>query len=104
MLPAKHISLLIANGKRAKEWELGLKHAGFHAQCISTSGSDGAKGDYWLAVPSDERVFAQKFVTRVLAGEQTLPKLSPIQGPLLWGAGVIVFGMFAFFVAALIFR
>lgn len=102
MLPPNHISLLIANGRRAKEWRLGLRKEGFDAQSIPTSGSDAAKGDFWLAVPEEERFGAQRFVSDVLAGKRSLPKSAPVSGPLLWGAGIIVVAMLAFAIAAIL--
>ena len=101
MVPANHISLLIADGRRAKEWDLGLRREGLHARKIQTSGSDAAKGDYWLVVPEEQRFEAQRFVSDVLAGKRELPKAAPVEGPLLWGAAVIVLAMVAFLVAAL---
>ncbi len=102
MVPANHISLLLADGRRAKEWELGLRREGLNARRIETSGSDAAKGDYWLVVPEDESFVAQRFVSDVLAGKRELPTSAPVSGPLLWGAAVIVFGMLAFVAAAIL--
>jgi hypothetical protein len=101
MLPPKHISLLIADGRRAKEWELGLRKESLTARRIQTSGSDAAKGDFWLVVPDEERLAAQRFVSDVLAGKRDLPRAAPVTGPLLWGAAIIVVAMAAFLVAAL---
>lgn len=101
MVPANHISLLIADGRRAKEWDLGLRREGLDAKKIQTSGSDAAKGDYWLVVPEEQRFEAQRFVSEVLAGKRKLPTAAPVGGPLLWGAAVIVLAMAAFFLAAI---
>jgi hypothetical protein len=101
MVPPNHISLLIANGRRAKEWRMGLRREGFDAQSIETSGSDAAKGDFWLVVPEEQRFAAQRFVSDVLAGKRSLPASAPVSGPLLWGAGVIVAAMLAFVLAAI---
>lgn len=81
---------------------MGLRKEGFTAQSIETSGSDAAKGDFWLVVPEEERFAAQRFVSDVLAGKRALPTSAPVSGPLLWGAGVIVFGMLAFLLAAIL--
>ena len=102
MVPTNHISVLIADGRRAKEWELGLRKQGLAGQRIETSGSDAAKGDYWLVVPDSERLAAQRFVSDVLSGKQNLPASAPVGGPLLWGAGVIVFAVLALLVASLL--
>ena len=101
MVPPNHISLLIADGRRAKEWELGLRREGLDARRIETSGSEAAKGDFWLVVPDEQRFAAQRFVSEVLAGKQELPTAAPVGGPLLWGAAVIVLAMLAFVVAAI---
>jgi hypothetical protein len=101
MVPPNHISLLIANGRRAQEWRMGLRREGLDAQRIETSGSDAAKGDYWLVVPEEQRFTGQRFVSDVLAGKRELPASAPVSGPLLWGAGVIVLAMLAFLLAAI---
>ena len=102
MVPPNHISLLIADGRRALEWELGLRREGLSARRIETSGSEAAKGDYWLVVPEGERFAAQRFVSEVLAGNRELPTSAPVGGPLLWGAAAIVAGVVAFVVAAIL--
>ena len=101
-IPKDHISLLIADGRRAKEWQLGLSGQGLRAQAIKTSGSDAAKGDYWLVVPLAERFAGQRFVTDVLAGRADLPRSAPFSGPLLWGAWAIVLALVAVFGVALL--
>ena len=101
MVPPGHISLLIADGRRAKAWGMGLRKEGLHARRIETSGSDAAKGDYWLVVPEEERFAAQRFVSDVLAGKRDLPSSAPLSGPLRWGAAIIVLAMTAFLVAAI---
>ncbi len=101
MLPPNHISLLIADGRRAKEWDLGLRREGLDSRQIETSGSDAAKGDYWLVVPKEQRPAAQRFVSDVLAGKRKLPTAAPVSGPLLWGASIIVLALVAFLVAAI---
>ena len=80
---------------------MGLRQEGLHARRIETSGSDAAKGDYWLVVPEGERFAAQRFVSDVLAGKRDLPTSAPLSGPLLWGASIIVLAMVAFVVAAI---
>lgn len=80
---------------------MGLRREGLDARHIETSGSDAAKGDFWLVVPEEQRFAAQRFVTDVLAGKRTLPASAPVSGPLLWGAGIIVFAMLAFMAAVL---
>jgi len=102
MVPPKHISLLIADGRRAKEWEMGLRAQGLAGRRIETSGSDAAKGDYWLVVPETQRFAAQRFVSDVLAGSQSLPTSAPVSGPLLWGAAAIVLAVVGLIVAALL--
>ncbi len=101
MIPRTHISLLIADGRRAKEWRLGLRKQGLNAAALETSGSDAAKGDYWLIVPKEERVRGQQFVSDVLAGKAELPRSAPVSGPLLWGATAIVLLMAVFVLAAI---
>ena len=80
---------------------MGLRKEGLHARRIETSGSDAAKGDYWLVVPEEERFVAQRFVSDVLAGKRDLPSSAPLSGPLLWGAAIIVLAMTALLIAAI---
>lgn len=101
-IPKDHISLLIADGRRAVEWKLGLQKEGVRAQAIETSGSEAAKGDFWLVVPKEDRFVGQRFVTEVLAGRRELPRSAPVSGPLLWGAWIIVLSIAGLFVAALL--
>ena len=102
MVPRNHISLLIADGRRAREWELGLRGEGLHAKRTPTRGSDAAKGDYWLVIPEAEQLAGQRYVSSVLAGKKDLPKSAPVGGPLLWGAALIVLALLALVVAALL--
>ena len=102
MVPPHHISLLIADGRRAKEWRMGLRREGLDAQRIPTSGSDAAKGDYWLVVPELQQKTGQRFVSDVLAGKRSLPASAPVTGPLLWGAAAIVLALVGLAVAALL--
>lgn len=102
MVPPKHISLLIADGRRAREWELGLRGEGLDAKRVATSGSEAAKGDYWLVIPEEQRFAGQRFVSDVLAGKRDLPRSAPVGGALMWGAALIVFGMIAAIVAGLL--
>tara|TARA_R110002073_G_scaffold323204_1_gene500316 strand:+ start:19925 stop:20236 length:312 start_codon:yes stop_codon:yes gene_type:complete len=101
MLPRNHISLLIADGRRAREWELGLKGEGLKAKRIPTHGSDAAKGDYWLVIPEAQQLAGQRYVSSVLAGKRELPKSAPVGGALMWGATLIVLALLALIVAGL---
>jgi len=101
-IPKDHISLLIADGHRARQWQLGLSKQGLNARAIETSGSCAAKGDYWLVVPSEERFAGQRFVSDVLAGRADLPQVARIRGPLLWGASIIVIAVLGLVVAAIL--
>ncbi len=102
MVPPNHISLLIADGRRAREWELGLRGEGLKAVRRPTHGSDAAKGDYWLVIPEEERFAGQRYVSDVLAGRRELPRSAPIGGPLMWGAALIVVAMVTFVVVGLL--
>lgn len=81
---------------------MGLARQGLAVQQIATSGSEAAKGDFWLVVPESERLAGQRYVSEVLAGKAVLPRASALTGPLLWGATAIVIGIFALLVAALL--
>ncbi len=101
MVPPNHISLLIADGRRAKQWTIGLKREGLDVECIETSGSDAAKGDYWLVVPTRQKSEGQRFVSEVLSGKCELPSVAPVRGWLLWGAALIVLALAAVVAAGL---
>ncbi|MCP4448313.1 MAG: hypothetical protein GY811_23680 [Myxococcales bacterium] len=102
MVPPNHISLLIADGRRAREWELGLRGEGVEARRLATRGSDAAKGEFWLVVPELQRLAGQRYVSAVLAGKRDLPRSAPLGGGLLWGAALIVLAMAAFVIAGLL--
>lgn len=102
MVPPNHISLLIADGRRAREWELGLRREGLDARRMATHGSDAAKGDYWLVIPTMQQLAGQRFVSEVLAGKRQLPASAPVGRGLVWGAGLIVLGVVGVIVAGLL--
>ena len=102
MIPPNHIRLLISDGRRAREWELGLRAEGLDARRLPTHGSDAAKGDFWLVIPQSQQLAGQRYVTAVLAGKRDLPLSAPIRGPLMWGAALIVLAMAAFVLAGLL--
>lgn len=102
MVPPNHIRLLIASGRRAREWELGLRRQGIAAERLATRGSEAAKGDFWLVVPELQQLAGKRYVTDVLAGRQNLPRSAPVQGPLMWGVALIVFAVVALLLAGLL--
>ena len=81
---------------------MGLHRQGLQVQQIAISGSEAAKGDFYLVVPASEQVAGQRFVSDVLAGKQDLPRSAPVSGPLLWGATAIVLAIVGLLVAALL--
>lgn len=102
MIPRNHVSLLIASGRRAKEWKMGLAREGLRVQQIAIVGSDAAKGDFYLVVPESERLAGQRYVSAVLAGTIDLPRSAPVSGALMWGAILIVVAMIGLVLAALL--
>ena len=81
---------------------MGLGRQGLRVQQIATSGSEAAKGDFYLVVPESERLAGQRFVSDVLAGRQDLPRTAPVNGALLWGATAIVLAIVGLLVAGLL--
>lgn len=81
---------------------MGLGRQGLRVQQIATSGSEAAKGDFYLVVPESEQLAAQRFVSDVLAGKKELPHAPPVSGPLLWGATAIVLAIVGLLLAALL--
>jgi len=99
VLPEGYTGLLVADTRRAIQWEAGLKTAGFESVRVETRGADVEKGDWQIGVPERKAAKARLFVSSVLAGEEKLP--SP---PLLSRSGVtallLIGAVFAAMVAA----
>ena len=75
-LPAGYTSLLIADGRRAQQWQAGLSRAGFEVRLVDTAGVDADKGDYHVCVATEHLAGGRAFVTEVLRGDTTLPHVS----------------------------
>lgn len=73
MLPPDHVGLLVADTRRAAQWEAGLRAAGLAAMRVETSGADIAKGDWQIAVPRAQATVARAYVRDVMQGEKRLP-------------------------------
>lgn len=73
MLPPDHVGLLVADTRRAAQWEAGLRAAGLDAIRVETSGADIGKGDWQLAVPRAQATAARAYVRDVLQGDKKLP-------------------------------
>jgi len=93
--------VVIADDRRARQWERGLLRVGLRARLQATRGSDAEKGEYWVMVPRSQERAAQHYVSKVLAGQSELPRVAVVRGPLLWGAFVIVFLLAALLVATM---
>lgn len=81
---------------------MGLAREGLKVQQIAISGSEAAKGDFYLVVPEVEQLAGQRYVSAVLAGKIDLPRSAPVTGPLIWGATLIVLAMAGLVLAALL--
>lgn len=73
MLPPGYRSLVIADTRRATEWEEGLRRAGFDVVRVETTGADADKGAWKVAVAAAQESKAKAFVTAVTRGEARLP-------------------------------
>lgn len=93
MLPSKHTSLIIADGRRARAWESGMRRSGLSVKRVDTAGPDSEQGAFYLVVPNSQLKEGQRYVSEVLAGKRSLPSVAPIGGVLLLGAGLIVLSM-----------
>lgn len=88
-LPAGYTSLLIADDRRAQQWQAGLSRAGFDVRLVDTAGVDADKGDYHICVATGDVAGGRAFVTDVLRGNARLPhvsRLSPLAVRALAGA------------------
>ncbi len=84
MLPPGYIGLLIADTRRAQQWERGLRAAGCAVARVETRGDDVDKGTWQIAVRRSDATKARALVQSVLSGESRLP-----QRPLLSRSGTI---------------
>lgn len=75
MLPDGYTGLVVADTRRAREWELGLTDAGFEVVRVETSGDDAEKGSWQIGVVVRQEVDARNFVTQVIRGDAALPSL-----------------------------
>ena len=73
VLPDGYVGLVVADTRRAIEWEAGLRAAGFEVVRVETRGADADRGDWRIAVAQNDKPAASNFVSRVLSGEQKLP-------------------------------
>jgi hypothetical protein len=91
MLPDGYVGLVVADTRRALEWEAGLEAAGFRVMRVETRGADADKGAWQIGVPRFERARAQTFVTEVINGDRKLPARTILPRSAQWAlVGVVV--------------
>lgn len=73
MLPSGYQGLVVADTRRALEWESGLRARGFDVVRVETTGADADKGAWQIGVASGQKMEAQAFVTQVINGDAKLP-------------------------------
>lgn len=75
MIPQGYTGLVIANERRAREWQQGLAEAEIDVVRVSTRGKDEERGSWQIAVADEHAIRAREFVSRVIRGENSLPSL-----------------------------
>jgi len=73
VLPDGHIGLLVADTRRATQWEAGLRAAGIAALRVEAAAKDIDKGEWQIAVPRAQASAARKLVADVVNGKARLP-------------------------------
>lgn len=88
--PGSRIGLLYADGRRAEQWQKGLRALGVDATAEPTRGAAVDKGDYEITVPPAHAPRARRYVAEVLAGDARLPAPRLLSRPLLVGAALVI--------------
>lgn len=89
MVPKGYVGLVVADTRRALQWEAGLRAAGFDVARVETTGPDADKGDWRICVVEAQQQEARALVTDVVRGDATLPSR-----PLLTRTGwIALFGV-----------
>ena len=73
VLDPGYVGLVVADTRRATEWERGLRAEGYDVVRVETRGPDADKGAWQIAVRADQADVARRFVTSVVQGERSLP-------------------------------
>ena len=75
VIPEGYTGLVIANERRAREWQRGLADAEIDVVRVATRGNDQERGSWQIAVADEHAIRAREFVSRVIRGEASLPAL-----------------------------
>lgn len=84
MLPSGHRPLVVADTRRAAEWEAGLRRAGFDVVLRETPPGDD-RGGWVVGVVAAQEHEAKAFVSEVVRGRARLPA-APLLSPAAWRA------------------
>lgn len=79
-VPAGYRGLLVADTRRAEQWEAGLRAAGIDVVRVEARGADADKGDWQIAVAARDQVAARALVAAVMRGEAKLPRAALLSG------------------------
>jgi hypothetical protein len=93
VLPEGYTGLVLANGRRSRDWQLGLEAAGFEVVRVPATGKDSEKGSWQIGVVKADEARARAFVGEVIRGRVELPSapsLSPMGVRALMGVGLII--------------
>jgi hypothetical protein len=93
VLPEGYTGLVLANGRRSRDWQLGLESAGFDVVRVPATGKDSEKGSWQIGVARADEARARAFVSEVIRGSVELPSapsLSPMGVRALMGVGFIL--------------
>lgn len=101
MLPSGYRPVVVADTRRAAEWQAGLRRAGFDAVLAETPPDDD-HGSWVVGVVAAQELQAKRFMTDVLQGRERLPA-APILSPTAWRALAAVAILVAVLLVAALF-
>lgn len=73
MIPEGYVPLVVAETRRAQQWEAGLARRGVDVVRVKTTGAASDKGEWQIAVARAQAIEARRVVSDVLAGRASLP-------------------------------
>jgi len=68
------VNLLLADTRRAKQWQAGLRAIGVDVQVDEACGADAEKAEWQVSVAAQDAARARKWAGDVVAGRARLPR------------------------------
>jgi len=89
VIPDGYVGVVVADTRRALQWEAGLRAAGFDAVRVETTGADAEKGTWRVTVPRKDELAAKALVSDVVSGRARLPS-RPLLSRTAWIALIAI--------------